>query len=77
MLGDSAGRTPHPLDAAGVPTGLTLDPSGSVEVRHVIGQVPWSGDVSISSVTPVEGGIEVSGTSGTQTIPCDLAFLQA
>ena len=77
MLGDSAGRTPHPLDAAGVPTGLTLNPDGSVEVRHIIGQVPWNGGVSISSVTPVEGGIEVSGTSGTQTIPCDPTFLQA
>ena len=77
MLGDSAGRTPHPLDAAGVPTGLTLDPSGSVEVRHIIGQVPWNGDVSISSVTPVEEGIEVRAASGTQTIPCDPTFLQA
>ncbi len=59
MLGDSAGRTPHPLDAAGVPTGLTLDPSGTVEVRHIIGQVPWSGNGKIAEVTPVAGGIEV------------------
>ena len=52
MLGDSAGRTPNPLDAAGVPTGLTLEPGGTVEVRHVIGSVPWSGDGKIASVTP-------------------------
>ncbi len=37
MLGDSMSRTPNPLDAAGVPTGLTLDPNGTVEVRHIIG----------------------------------------
>lgn len=76
MLGDSAGRTPHPLDAAGVPTGLTLDPNDTVEVRHIIGQVPWSGDGKIDGVAPVAGGIEVHAASGTQIIPCDLAFLQ-
>jgi len=47
------------------------------EVRHIIGQVPWNGDVSISSVAPVEAGIEVRAASGTQTIPCDPTFLQA
>lgn len=77
MLGDSAGRTPHPLDAAGVPTGLTLDPNGTVEVRHVIGSVAWGGDGKVASVAPVAGGIEVKATVGSvQAIPCDLAFLQ-
>lgn len=77
MLGDSAGRTPHPLDAAGVPTGITLKPGGTVEIRHVIGSVPWNGDVSISSVTPVAEGIEITPPSGkAATIPCDLAFLK-
>ena len=76
MLGNSIGRTPNPLDAAGVPTGLTLEPSGSVEVRHVIGSVPWNGDGVIASVKPVADGIEVRSAPGAQTIPCDLAFLQ-
>lgn len=77
MLGDSAGRMPHPLDAAGVPTGLTLDPNGTVEVRHVTGQVPWSGEGKIASVSPSGNGIEVKPASGEAvTIPCDLAFLQ-
>jgi hypothetical protein len=76
MLGDSAGRTPHPLDAAGVPTGLTLDPNGSVEVRHVIGSVPWNGDGKVASVTPAERGIEVRAASGAEVIPCDLDFLR-
>jgi hypothetical protein len=48
MLGDSFGRIPNPLDAAGVPTGLSLEPGSTVEVRHVIGQVPWNGDGEIA-----------------------------
>lgn len=76
MLGDSAGRTPHPLDTAGVPTGLTLDPNGTIEVRHIIGQVPWSGDGKIVGVMAVAEGIEVRSTTATQVIPCDLGFLK-
>jgi len=77
LLGDSASRTPNPLDVAGVPTGVTLDPNASVEVRHVIGEIPWNGGAEIAAVTPVTGGIEVRAADGmTQTIPCDLAFLQ-
>jgi hypothetical protein len=60
-----------------VPTGLTLDPNGSVEVRHVIGSVPWNGDRKVASVAPAEGSIEVKAADGkASTIPCDLAFLQ-
>ena len=77
MLGDSAGRTPHPLDVAGVPTGLTLKQGGTVEVRHIIGQVPWGADGRIAEVTPVAEGIEIkSGDGESQIIACDLAFLQ-
>ena len=77
MLGDSLARIPNPLDAAGVPTGLTLEPDDTVEVRHVIGSAPWDGDGVIASVTAVDGGIVVKGADGTAaTIPCDLAFLQ-
>ena len=76
MLGDSMSRIPYPLDVAGVRTGLTLEPGGTVEVRHVIGQAPWDGDGKVASVTPVDGGIEVRAASGAHTIPCDLAFLQ-
>ncbi|MEP9390243.1 hypothetical protein [Mesorhizobium sp. KR9-304] len=77
MLGDSLARIPHPLDAAGVQTGLTLDANGSVEVRHVIGSVPWGGDGEVASVSPSANGIEVRPASGEAvTIPCDLAFLQ-
>jgi hypothetical protein len=77
MLGDSLGRVPNPLDAAGVPTGLALDPSGSVEVRHVIGSAPWAGEGQIKSINAAGDGIEVKPVSGNPvTIACDLAFLQ-
>lgn len=77
MLGDSVSRTPNPLDAAGVPTGLTLRPGETTEVRHVIGSTPWDGDGAIAGVRAVDGGIEVKGADGkTQKIPCDLAFLE-
>ena len=76
MLGDSASRTPHPLDAAGVPTGLTLDPNGTAEVRHIIGSAPWSGEGKIASVSPVAEGIEIESADGkSQITACDLAFL--
>ncbi len=77
MLGVSMSQTPNPLDAASVPTGLSLKPGQTAEVRHVIGSVPWGGDGVIASVTAFEGGIEVKGADGTtQKVPCDLAFLE-
>ncbi len=76
MLGDSMARTPNPLDAAGIPSGLTLTPDGTAEVRHVIGSVPWDGDPAIISVTPVADGIEIRTAAGAKTIPCDLGFLR-
>jgi hypothetical protein len=76
LLGDSARRTPHPLDEAGVPTGLTLRPGGKVEVRHVIGSVPWDAGAKIESIAAVDGGIEVTGVDGKAVkIACDLEFL--
>ena len=50
LLGHSAKQIPNALDAAGVPTGLTLDPTGTVEVRHVIGSIPWNGDGAIAEI---------------------------
>ena len=77
MLGDSIGRSPNPLDAAGMPTGLSLKLGDTAEVRHVIGQVPWGGDGRIAGMTPVADGIEVKAADGkAEAIPCDLAFLQ-
>ncbi|MBX3580436.1 MAG: hypothetical protein KF810_00875 [Rhizobiaceae bacterium] len=77
MLGVSMNQKPNPLDVAGVPTGLTLTPGGTAEVRHVIGSMPWRGEAEIASIKRTSGGIEVQATDGkVQAIPCDLAFLQ-
>ena len=77
LLGHSARQIPNALDAAGVPSGLTLDPNGTVEVRHVIGSIPWNGDGAIAEINPSDGGISIRTASGAvQVIPCDLAFLQ-
>ncbi|MEQ1943150.1 hypothetical protein ABMA32_12105 [Mesorhizobium sp. VNQ89] len=77
MLGVSMNQTPNPLDVAGVPTGLSLTPDGMVDVRHVIGSVPWSGGGVIASVKAVDGGIEAKDADGkSQMVPCDLAFLE-
>ena len=77
LLGHSARQIPNALDAAGVPTGLTLDPNGTVEVRHVIGSIPWNGDGAIAEIDPSDGGISVRTASGAvEVVPCDLSFLQ-
>jgi hypothetical protein len=77
LLGHSARQTPNPLDAASVPTSFHLDARGAVEVRHVIGCVPWNEDGSIAEIDPSDGGIAVRTASGAiQAIACDLAFLQ-
>lgn len=77
MLGDSVGRDPNPLDAAGVATGLTLDPSGTTEVRHVIGCLPWSADGTVASLTSTLDGIDIKPAGGRAVaVPCDVAFLQ-
>ncbi len=65
-----------PPAASGVPTGLTLDPGGTTEVRHIIGCVPWDNVGKIASLTETRHGIDVTPASGPAvTIPCDPAFL--
>jgi hypothetical protein len=77
LLGHSARQVPNPLDAAGVPTGLTLTENGTTEVRHVTGSLAWDEDGRIVDIRATEGGIAIETASGTvQTVPCDLSFLQ-
>ena len=59
------------------PAAPAVHAGGTVDVRHVIGSVPWNGDGRIAGVTPVAAGIEVRAASGARTIPCDLSFLEA
>lgn len=69
-LGDSA-------SLADVPSGLTLDPNGTVEVRHIFGCVPWSADGSIAEIRPTVSEISLTSVSGpAAAFPCDASFLQ-
>ncbi|PZO78529.1 MAG: hypothetical protein DI629_11855 [Mesorhizobium amorphae] len=75
LLGWSANQTPHPLDAASVPTGLTLDPGGTVEMRHIIGALPWAGGAA--GVEREASTLVVRDEGGGETrVPCDLGFLE-
>ena len=77
LLGHSARQVPNPLDAAGVPTGLTLEQNGTTEVRHVTGSLAWDDDGRIADIRATEGGIAIETAAGTvRTVPCDVAFLQ-
>jgi len=77
MMGHSAGQIPNALDAAGVPTGLTLHPDGTLDVRHVTGSLPWEHDGEIVAIEAAEGGIMLRSAAGsTKLVPCDLAFLE-
>lgn len=77
VLGWSASQTPNPLDEAGVRTGLTFDPDGSVEIRHVTGSLPWDASGTIESIAPSGDSLKIRAADGaTATIPCEITFLR-
>jgi hypothetical protein len=75
--GHAASVAPNPLSDAGIPTALTLDPDGQVEVRHIIGGVPLpKGWTSIRSLTPSAAGLVLTGDHGKAfALPFDRSFL--
>ena len=81
MLGDSNRRTPHPFDAAGIPTALTLNPAAVVEVRHIIGMLSWSSDPVIAAIGPAADGADMlairAADGSERRVPCDLGFLRS
>lgn len=77
LLGHSARQAVHPLDAAGVPTGLMLAENGVADVRHIIGSLPWEGDGDIERIEVAEGGLSIHPARGVaKSVPCDLSFLE-
>jgi hypothetical protein len=66
VLGLSARETPDPLTAAGQPALLTLDPLGTVEVRHVIGAIRWPTTQSVAGVMLEDGVLTVTGDWGAE-----------
>jgi hypothetical protein len=66
VLGLSAHEVPDPLTAAGQPALLTLDPIGTVEVRHVLGAVRWPSGQSVAGVMLEGGVLTVTGDWGAE-----------
>jgi hypothetical protein len=77
--GHAASIAPNPLSEAGIPTALTLSPTGSVAVRHVIGGVPLpSGWTVIATIAAGEDTLLLgSGDGMTIACPFDAEFLEA
>jgi hypothetical protein len=66
MLGLSSRETPDPLTAAGQPALLTLDPAGTVEVRHVLGAVRWPSGQSVAGVMLEGDTLTITGDWGAE-----------
>ena len=76
--GHAASIAPNPLSEAGIPTSLTLNADGTVEVCHVVGGLPrpigWS---SVRSVESVGNALTLIDDSGaTLTVPFERSFLE-
>jgi hypothetical protein len=75
-LGHSARQSPHPLEASATATALKLEPSGSVEVRHVTGCLAWPGDGEIVAIEPEDGALRIIARNGaTRQVPFDARLL--
>lgn len=66
VLGLSARETPDPLTAAGQPALLTLDPLGTVEVRHILGAIHWPSGQSVAGIMLDGDILTVTGDWGAE-----------
>ena len=66
VLGLSSRETPDPLTAAGQPALLTLDPLGTVEVRHILGAIRWPTGQSVAGVMLEGDVLTVTGDWGAE-----------
>ncbi len=66
MLGLSSREEPDPLTAAGQPALLALDPTGTVEVRHVLGAIRWPSAQSVAGVMLEGDVLTVTGDWGAE-----------
>ena len=66
VLGLSSRETPDPLTAAGQPALLTLDPLGTVEVRHILGAIRWPSGQSVAGVMLEDDVLTVTGDWGAE-----------
>jgi hypothetical protein len=76
QLGYSAKQSPHPLTASATATALKLEPSASVEVRHVTGSIAWPGDSEIAAIEPSDTALTITARNGaTRQVPFDARLL--
>jgi hypothetical protein len=66
FLGLSSRETPDPLTAAGQPALVTLDPAGTVEVRHILGAIRWPTGQSVAGVMLDGDVLTVTGDWGAE-----------
>lgn len=66
VLGLSARETPDPLTAAGQPALVTLDPMGTVDVRHILGAIHWPSGQSVAGVMLDGDCLTVTGDWGAE-----------
>ena len=66
MLGLSARETPDPLTAAGQPGLVTLNPEGTVEVRHIIGAIAWPEGQAVAGVMLEGDTLTITGDWGAE-----------
>ncbi len=65
IYGHAASINPNPLTDAGIPTSITLDPNGSVTVRHVLGGVPLpAGWRDIETIHAADGSLRLINPDG-------------
>jgi hypothetical protein len=66
VLGLSSRETPDPLTAAGQPALVTLDPMGTVDIRHIIGAIRWPSGQSVAGVMLDGDTLTVTGDWGAE-----------
>jgi hypothetical protein len=77
LYGHSASIAPNEMNAIGIPTSISLDPQGRVDVRHVIGAVPTTpGWGRVRKVRQGDDVLIVTDAAGrTLELPFDTGFL--
>lgn len=66
VLGLSSVETPDPLTAAGQPALVTLDPHGTVEVRHILGCLHWPSGQPVAGVRLDGDTLTITGDWGAE-----------
>lgn len=76
-LGLSASETPNPLEAAGQPGLVTLQPQGVVDIRHVTGAIRWPSGQAVAGVMLEGDVLTVTGDWGAERkLPFRASWLQ-